>query len=174
MTLNTTAEDRHRVSQGLFSYCRGLDRFDRALALSPFDPAAHLVYTELFEGTPAQFMDWIWPIHERMPVHVHRVTNIFLERRPDGVLVSESYVHVILRTVSEDGSLVDNVGNGRYIDRWEEADGELRIVERGYVRDMSRRYPFHEGPLAAPPQSDAPSLTWARDRSDASYRLLGG
>jgi hypothetical protein len=174
MTYDVTADERNQVSQGLYAYCRGLDRFDRALALSPFAAEAHLLYSGIFEGTPMQFMDWIWPIHDRMLLHVHRVANIFIERNPSDELVSESYVQVLLRTAnSVDGSVTDHIGNGRYIDRWVERDDRLVIVERDYVRDATRAYPHEKSDMSAVrPESDAAALTWARDESDASYRLL--
>ncbi|WP_167042227.1 nuclear transport factor 2 family protein [Salinibacterium sp. ZJ454] len=173
MSYNVTAEERNQISQGLYAYCRGLDRFDRELALSPFAADAHLVYSGIFEGTAPEFMNWIWPIHARMFVHVHRVVNIFIERNPDGDLVSESYVQVLLRTTSAGGSMTDNIGNGRYVDRWAEQDGRLVIVERDYVRDATRAYPHEQQDLsAARPESQGAALIWARDESDASYRLL--
>jgi SnoaL-like domain len=173
MTYDVTAEERNQVSQGLYAYCRGLDRFDRALALSPFAADAHLVYSGLFDGTASGFMDWIWPIHARMLVHVHRVANIFIERNPSGELVSESYVQVLLRTAADDGAITDTIGNGRYVDRWAEQDGRLVIVERNYVLDAIRAYP-HEQDDVSPvqPDSSTAALTWARDESDGSYRLL--
>jgi hypothetical protein len=173
MAYDVTAEERNQISQGLYAYCRGLDRFDRELALSPFAPDAHLVYSGIFEGTPSEFMDWIWPIHARMLVHVHRVVNVFIEHNPAGDLVSESYVQVLLRTVADDGSVTDTIGNGRYIDRWAEQEGRLVIVERDYVRDAARAYPYDQKDMSAVrPESNGSALTWARDESDASYRLL--
>jgi hypothetical protein len=173
MAYDVTAEERNQISQGLYAYCRGLDRFDRELALSPFAADAHLVYSGIFEGTAPEFMDWIWPIHARMLVHVHRVVNIFIERNPAGDLVSESYVQVLLRTVADDGSITDNIGNGRYVDRWAERDGRLVIVERDYIRDVTRAYPNEQHDISAVrPESNGAALTWARDESDASYRLL--
>jgi hypothetical protein len=174
MTCEVTAEERNQISQGVYAYCRGLDRFDRELALSPFADEARLVYSRLFDGTAAQFMDWIWPIHARMVLHVHRVANIFIERNAKGDLVSESYVQVLLRTAdSVDGSMTDTIGNGRYVDRWVERDGRLVIVERDYVRDANRAYPHEQNDIpVVRPDSDGAALQWARDESDASYRLL--
>src|SRR4051812_44573022 len=118
MAYEVTADERNQISQGIYAYCRGLDRFDRGVALSPFADEARLVYSGLFEGTATEFMDWIWPIHARMVLHVHRVANVFIKGNANGDLVSESYVQVLLRTAdSVDGSLTDTIGNGRYIDR---------------------------------------------------------
>jgi hypothetical protein len=173
MTYDVTAEERNQISQGLYSYCRGLDRFDRDLALSPFAAESHLVYSGIFDGTASEFMDWIWPIHGRMLAHVHRVVNVFIERTPHGDLVSEAYVQVLLRTTAEDGAITDNIGNGRYVDRWIQRDGHLVIAERDYVRDATRTYPHEQTEQSAVrPAASVGTLTWARDESDASYRML--
>ncbi|MER7684946.1 nuclear transport factor 2 family protein [Streptomyces sp. NPDC097610] len=169
-----TPDERNQVSQGLYAYCRGLDRFDRELALSPFAAEARLVYNGLFKGAAPQFMDWIWPIHARMLLHVHRVANIFIERDPHGDLVSESYVQVLLRSADPvDGSVTDTIGDGRYIDRWVLQNGRPLIVERDYVRDAARVCPHEQSDMpTVRPDTDSAALTWARDGSDASYRLL--
>ena len=176
MPAAVTAEERCHISQGLYAYCRGLDRFDRDLALSPFAADAHLVYSGLFEGTAVEFVDWIWPIHARMVVHVHRVANIFVDRDSQGRLVSESYIQVLLRSRGPaDGSMTDNVGDGRYVDRWVDDNGTLTICERDYIRDAVRTYAHvpNDAP-AVRAASDAAALASARDGSDASYRLLRG
>lgn len=174
MAYDVTADERNQVSQCLYAYCRGLDRFDRELALSPFAAEARLVYSGLFEGTATQFMDWIWPIHARMLLHVHRVANIFIERDLRGDLVSESYVQVLLRTADPvDGSITDTTGDGRYIDRWVLQNGRPLIVERDYVRDATRVHPHAQSDISAVrPETDGTALTWSRDGSDVSYRLL--
>ena len=168
MTYEVTADERNQISQGLYAYCRGLDRFDRELALSPFAAEARLVYSGIFEGTATQFMDWIWPIHARMLVHVHRVANIFIERNPAGDLVSESYVQVLLRTAnSVDGAITDSIGNGRYIDRWVEQDGRLVIVERDECR--TRRARIRTSRTTSRPC--APSRTAPRSRGLGTSRM---
>ncbi len=175
MTYEVTADERNQISQGVYAYCRGLDRFDRELALSPFADEARLLYSGVFDGTAAEFMDWVWPIHARMVVHVHRVANVFIERNAKGDLVSESYVQVLLRVADpDDGSITDTITNGRYVDRWVERDGRLAIVERNYLRDANRVYPHEQNDIAAVRSSSVGAgLQWARDESDASYRLLG-
>lgn len=170
---SVTAEDRNQISQGLYAYCRGLDRFDLELALSPFAPGAKLDYSGIYQGSAQGFMDWIWPIHARMHLHVHRVGNIFIDRNSDGELVSEAYVQVLLRVQSGD-EIVDSTGNGRYIDRWVNDDGQLRIIERDYIRDATRsQVHVPQDMSSVRPEGAGVELTWARDLSDGSYRLLG-
>jgi hypothetical protein len=171
---DVSAEDRNQISQALYAYCRGLDRFDRDLALSPFAADARLLYSGLFDGTASQFMDWIWPIHARMALHVHRVANIFISRESSGDLVSEAYVTTLLRR--EDGAeYVDRVGYGRYIDRWSATDGHrMTIVRRDYVNDVvSELRNSAVTAQAVPPVDDVPRLRSSRDREDSSYCMFG-
>lgn len=169
---SVTAEERNQICQGHYAYCRGLDRFDRELALSPFAPDAVLRYSDVYVGDAPGFMDWVWPVHEALQLHVHRVANVFIVRNPSGSLVSEAYVQVLLRKEA-DGEVLDTFGYGRYIDRWEERGGRLVILERDYVRDAVRTTtaPRHDM-SSVRPTTEGVELTWARDASDASYRLM--
>jgi hypothetical protein len=171
---DVSAEDRNQISQALYAYCRGLDRFDRDLALSPFAADARLLYSGLFDGTASQFMDWIWPIHARMVLHVHRVANIFIDRDPAGDLVSEAYVTTLLRR-ADGAEYVDRVGHGRYIDRWKATEGQrLTIVRRDYVNDaVSELRNSDVSAQAVSPVDDIPRLPSSRDREDSSYRMFG-
>jgi hypothetical protein len=77
------------------------------------------------------------------------------------VATSESYDHVTLRRVGEDGRCIDSRNLGRYVDRWERRAGEWRIIERVDLHDFDQ-----SGPSAG----EFPT-TGRRDRLDASYFL---
>lgn len=169
-----TAEERNRIEQALTAYCRGLDRFDREIALSAFAPGALLNYSGIFVGDAPGFMDWVWPFHEKLEVNVHRVANVFIDRNPSGDLVSESYVTSLLRR--RDGEVfIDRVGYGRYLDRWTATDDGLAIAEREYVNDVvtELRNPS-VAKRAVAPADGVPTLEPRRDHDDASYRLFTG
>lgn len=170
---HATAEERNQIERGLDAYCRGLDRFDRDLALSAFAPDAQLNYGGIYVGDAPGFMDWVWPFHEQLELNIHRMANVFIQRNPSGELVSESYVTSILRR-RDSADFIDRSGFGRYIDRWAETEqGHLAIVEREYVNDLvtELRTPA-EGRRAVAPVETIPFLPAARDHSDGSYRLL--
>ncbi|WP_166875274.1 nuclear transport factor 2 family protein [Salinibacterium sp. ZJ450] len=173
MVYDVTAEERNQISQGLYAYCRGLDRFDRELALSPFTADAALDYSGIYVGDAPGFMDWVWPFHEKLELNVHRVANVYIERNPSGDLVSESYVISLLRR--RDGEVfIDRAGYGRYIDRWTATDdGRLAIIERDYVNDLvtESKNP-RDGARAVAPVDGVPPLEARRDQNDASYRLF--
>lgn len=172
---SVSAEERNQIEQAHAAYCRGLDRFDREVALSAFAPDAILNYSGIYVGDAPGFMDWVWPFHEKLELNVHRVANVFIERNPSGDLVSESYVTSLLRR--RDGEVfVDRVGYGRYIDRWAETDdGRLAIIEREYVNDLvtEMRNPA-ETARAVAPVDGVPAFEATRSRDDASYRLFTG
>ncbi|MGO4689710.1 nuclear transport factor 2 family protein [Glaciibacter sp. 2TAF33] len=169
-----TAEERNQIEQALTAYCRGVDRFDRVVALSAFAPAAALNYGGIYVGDAPGFMDWVWPFHEKLELNVHRVANVFIDRNPSGDLISESYVTSLLRR-RDGGSYVDRVGYGRYIDRWVSIDNRLAIAEREYVNDLvtEMKTPA-DAARAVAPASEVLSLEAGRDQNDASYRLLWG
>jgi hypothetical protein len=169
-----TAAERNLIEQGVLAYCRGLDRFDRGLALSPFAPDAVLAYSEIYAGDAPGFMDWAWSLHATLVGHVHRVANVFIERNPSGDLVSESYVATTLRRLDGDEHL-DRVAYGRYIDRWVRRGGRLVIAERDYVTDVVRETRNAlEVPLAVTTEPGIDARLSTRDTADASHRLLSG
>ncbi|NMH98253.1 nuclear transport factor 2 family protein [Pseudonocardia acidicola] len=167
-------EEYQAVVQVLHRYCRGVDRMDAGLTRSCFTPDAELVYGGVYRGEPAGFVDWLWPVHAAMIAHSHDVTNVIVDRRPDGSLGSEAYVVVTLR-IDDGGEVVDLVSHGRYLDEWT-LGRDPRITRRRYVstlsaarpvtpRDLSRH--FRVGP-------GAPVLRAARDAADPSYDLFAG
>ncbi|MDR5699122.1 nuclear transport factor 2 family protein [Agromyces aerolatus] len=170
-----SADERNQIEQALAAYCRGLDRFDREVALSPFGEDAVLNYSGIYVGDAPGFMDWVWPFHEKLELNAHRIANVFIERNPSGELVSESYVTSLLRR--RDGErFVDRVGYGRYIDRWAETgDGRLVIAEREYVNDLVTEMTNPaETARAVAPVDGVPAFAASRGPDDASYRLLAG
>jgi hypothetical protein len=169
---SVSAEERNQIEQAVAAYCRGLDRFDREVALSAFAPGAVLNYSGIYVGDAPGFMDWVWPFHEKLELNIHRVANVFIERNPSGHLVSESYVTSLLRRRDEEG-FVDRVGYGRYIDRWGETDHGLAIAERDYVNDLvtELKNPATTGKVTGPAEG-VPAFEARRGHDDPSYRLL--
>jgi hypothetical protein len=126
--------DRMKIRDCLGRYTRGLDRHDAELIASAFWPGARISYRGRFEGTLADFAEWSNRSHaERWSQHSHNITNqnVLLDDDRGGADV-ESYVLFFHRSLSE---TVD-VGIGRYLDRFEQRDGEWRISAREFVVDM--------------------------------------
>jgi len=130
MSLLDRAAATVAIQQVLYRYCRSMDRMDADLALSCFEPDAELGYSGLFQGSPAEFVAWLWPIHAAMVGHSHQVANVLVDFGGDGAVVSEAYVTVVLRSATPAGDLVDLTGRGRYLDTWRCEDDVWRIAAR--------------------------------------------
>jgi ketosteroid isomerase-like protein len=156
---------KQAVAEGLYRYCRSLDRMDRDLYATVFEPGAVLDYGEHFSGTAEEFCDWVWIAHAGMQVHSHQIANILTQVAADGThAVSEAYVTVCLRTNADaSGRSVDIVDRGRYLDRWRRTDaGEWRIASRRFRSDVQQVLDT----------AMAPPVTAVRDRSDLSFDLF--
>lgn len=165
MTLDEL-EAKQSISEGPYRYCRSLDRMDRDVYGTVFEPGASLDYGEHFRGAE-EFFDWVWGAHAAMQADSHQITDILADVDPGaGRGVSESYVTVCLRTKpGDDGSSTDIVDRGRYLDRWaRDSDGSWRIAARRYVSDIQQ----------VAPAAAAPPVTAVRDLTDPSYELFSG
>lgn len=168
------ADDTLEIHETLYRYCRSMDRMDAPLALDCFWPDANLEYSSLFNGSAAGFVEWLWPVHASMVCHTHRVTNILVDFKGADDAASEAMVHVTLR-MNDKGELVDLVGHGRYLDRWQRRDGRWRISGRTYVTDLGTVVPVASRDLSGILYPGTPGqrpLQGTRDTTDLSYALL--
>jgi hypothetical protein len=169
------AHDQLAIMQVLYQYCRGVDRMDRALTLGCFAAPARLTYSDNYVGDPAGFVALLWPAHEAMLNHVHTIGNVVFASAGADRAVTEAQVRVTLR-FENDGTTVDLIGLGRYLDRWERRGTRWLITDRTYVSDMTNVQPVGapdvDHQLRRAP--DARRIGGTRDRSDPSYPLLDG
>src|SRR5439155_9760045 len=100
--MTDTLAAKQAITEVLYRYCRGLDRMDRALALSVWHADGTARYEEWFDGTGAAFVDWVCRVHAEVLRHSHQITNVRIEVDGDRA-VSESYVTVCLRTKPHEG-----------------------------------------------------------------------
>ena len=158
------------ISEVLARYCRGVDRLDEALTLACFTSDASLRYADVFAGTPAEFVRWLWPIHRAMTGHTHRISNVLVDLPSPTTAVSESYVFVTLR-LQENTGQVDVLNHGRYLDRWRLDGGVWRIHARAYVGALRNSVAVAgidmSGRIAA--DSAGGALVPTRDADDPSY-----
>lgn len=150
----------------LTSYCRSMDRMDRDLALGVWHPGGTCEYVDMFEGTGAGFVDWVWEQHEGMLRHSHQITNVLMEVDVDrDRAVSEAYVTVALWSPPEDAP-TEIISRGRYLDRWSCRDGRWAVDHRVYVQDLMTMTPIPASSL------DGAAAQSRRDREDPSYELF--
>jgi hypothetical protein len=133
---------RQDIHDALMRYCRGVDRCDRALTLSAYHPDAFDDHGS-FRGSPRAFADWAIKLHlEHFVWTTHTVTNEYVEI--DGQQASaETYFQVIMR-LRRDGRLYDQIGGGRYLDRFECRQGHWKIARRLVLLDWNRIDPVTE------------------------------
>lgn len=174
MTDANTARDIHQlkaradIEAALHRACRGIDRCDRAMALSAYHDDAWDDHGS-FAGPAAEFVDWAITLGQTYYLcTTHSISNIHMEIRDDIAMV-ESYILATMR-YEEKGALYDLVGAGRYLDRFEHRDRNWKIANRLVVADWDRIDEVKrqmDGDLVA-------KLTrGTRDSTDPSYRYFG-
>ncbi len=136
-------ELRATIENSLRSYCRGIDRLDGPSIAAAFHPGAILVDYGSQLATIEAFVDRVVPsLRKRFVATQHRISNTSIERRADGALV-ETYVHA---THVEQLDVGRNLHTfvGRYIDRFEERNGEWKIAHRTLRVDWTTLGPMDD------------------------------
>jgi hypothetical protein len=156
--------DRQAIHDCVARYCRGVDRFDRALILSAFHPDA-LDEHGKFVGGPAEFVDWALGQHGNAHLsHQHLILN----HRADidgGTAHAETYFMFI--SMNRTGKPL-TMGGGRYVDRLEKREGRWAIAARVCLRDWSMMEEH-------PDMDDLSSFTSTRTMlSDAERAFMNG
>jgi hypothetical protein len=171
-------EDRQAIHDVIVRYCRGVDRSDPDLVLAAFHDDAidnHfgvvLPFREAIGTLKAARSGGATPPSKT--TSMHNICNVLIELDGD-VARCESYVIVIVRIPQDDGTAIDWMHAGRYVDRFERRHGEWRITYRTVVYDLER---FDEVVPAPAGLSQARYLDSAvrgkRGRGDFSYEILG-
>jgi hypothetical protein len=128
--------DKQSITEGLYRYCRSMDRMDKDLFRRTFHPDLVAQYTpDRIVRSAEEFIDWMWPYHRNYHNHSHQVSNILIEVNGDKA-GSESYVHARLTRRLPNGRFELMTAMGRYIDRWEKRNGQWKIAHRRYLHDI--------------------------------------
>ncbi len=146
-------EARAAILDGLYAYCRGIDRWDREVLVEVFHPQATLEYPS-FSGDRDALVESMWHGHSHVDMHSHQVTNV-LVKIDDSLTTatSESYVTAALWRADEGAPETDQYVVGgrkvggrsgtlrlvqaRYLDRWAVEDSRWQIRQRLCVVDIS-------------------------------------
>ena len=126
---------REAITDALYRYCRGIDRMDRAVALSMWHPGGTADYTPWYTGSAEGLMDWLWDAHATVAAHAHQVHNVLIEGDGDRA-ASEAYFTAVLRLETPSGKVIDRVVRGRYLDRWSCREGRWAADHRQVVHDI--------------------------------------
>ncbi|MBM3779277.1 MAG: nuclear transport factor 2 family protein [Acidimicrobiia bacterium] len=154
---------KDEIRERLYTYGRGLDRADWALALSPYHADAQV--RGVFTGTAKGWIDAARRTLERETASSHQMTNILITVDADRA-GSETYFIVSQHAAADSGAANaphTSLVRGRYLDRWARRDGRWAITDREIIVD------FSTNDLTASPFRSA----GRRDRTDPSYAVLG-
>jgi hypothetical protein len=155
------ARDRQAIYDCMMRYCRGIDRFDRPLALSAYHPGAlddHGHYVGPAEG----LIDSAFALHGRLHRRTqHHITNHYCEIEGDSAHAESYYWCRMLNRFAPFYS----TSTGRYLDRLEKRNGHWGIVARVCTVDI-----LDETLDPGGERLDGTHLVAARDRSDPSYQ----
>src|SRR5262249_9943421 len=106
---------KEEIREIIYTYSRGLDRMDKELANSIWNPGATADYPNQ-KGTGPEIIDGIWAYHNTITSHSHQMTNILIKVTGD-TAVSETYGSVSL-LAKNGGKSVTTLIRNRYVDRW--------------------------------------------------------
>jgi hypothetical protein len=153
--------DRAEIEDCIQRYCRGADRLDRELLLSAYHPGATDDRGEAFTGSPAQFVDWLFPQLKSLDGTSHVVCNTLSEVEGDVAHADSAVIFAVWRHAKDGQEGFASMGTARYVDRLERRDGVWGIVHRECLMDMTFRAQI------GPPLSGA--LLGRRDPQDRAY-----
>jgi ketosteroid isomerase-like protein len=156
--------DKQAITDRLLDYARGVDLIDTDLIASVFHDDANLDYGTMFNGTGAEFADFIAAVHPTMETTSHHLSNVTVTVDGDHA-GSETYVIMLGRMKSPDGDLSDTLSRGRYLDQWQRRDGQWRVSSRQYL---------HSADDTRPVGSAGFPVLGSRDLTDPSYAVLRG
>lgn len=123
--------DREAIRDCLCRYCRGIDRADEALLRSVYWPDAHDCHGA-YDGPVEGFLAQALPRLRSGGRGVHQIANILIELHGDRAAVESSFL--ALQT-SAAAPAHETFLAGRYLDRFEQRDGQWRIADRTVVYD---------------------------------------
>ena len=157
-------KDRAEIHDVMVRFCRGVDRYDHALALSAYHDDATDNHGS-FDGSAKEFTSWVIALElEQFVWTSHYITNHYSEINGDQAN-AETYVQVIMR-FRRDGKLFDVVACGRYLDKLARRNGEWRISKRVVVGDWDRIEEVKEQVAA---ELVTKLIRGRRDKQDPSY-----
>ncbi len=126
---------KQAITEALYRYCHAVDRIDADLAAHIWhaDGVAH--YEDVFDGTGAEFLAFVFEQHRKADATSHQLANILIDVQGDRA-TSESYVTACIRSGGADITV-----RGRYSDRWSLRSGRWGIDERRYRHDIVQLSP---------------------------------
>jgi SnoaL-like domain len=130
--------DSEMIKEGLYRYCTAIDRCDLDLLKSCYHPDAVDMHSNTFCGNAMKFAEYIIPEMQKLFSVHHSIGNISIELKADRAFVQSQFQGQIrVNLVDEDAAqgFVEYNSRGRYLDIWENREGDWRISFRYLVDD---------------------------------------
>jgi hypothetical protein len=139
--------DKQEISELLHTYCRALDRCDRAMLESIFHPESTHEMSG-FKGSSKDFCGFAFDALATFQYSQHLLGNVSITIDGD-TAKADSYFHAFHRIAADtegEGLLADHTAGvdedlfiaGRYIDKLERRHGAWKIIHRCGVLDWCR------------------------------------
>ena len=172
--------ERQKICDALSRYARGVDRREWALVAGAYHPDAHDDHGG-YKGGVTGLLEWLERRHALIEQSMHFLGNCIIEFESDTAAVAETYC-VVYQRYGEEARETIQLWLGdqelppgkrlmaellcRYVDRFEQRDGQWRIARRTVVMEEVKAVAgtVHLQPGYALAQ---------RDRSDALWQALG-
>ena len=123
--------DREAIRDGLYRYCRGIDRADEAALRSAYWEDATDCHGA-WNGTASGFIEQALPRLRQGGRRVHQITNVLIELHGDVAAVESSFF--ALQAPAHQPTL-ETFLCGRYVDRFERRGKEWLVAARTVVYD---------------------------------------
>jgi hypothetical protein len=144
--------DKEEIRDQLYRWCRGVGRKDWDLVRSIFHPNAQDRHGH-YNGSVDEFLEWQRCHHASIDQSAHLLSNVLIEFAGPDIALVESYVveyqsypleaqSARVAVLGEEASKTIGAfsvrGVGRYLDRFQRADGAWKISHRTTVFETFR------------------------------------
>lgn len=126
-------KDREAIRDVIYKYCRAVDRADTELLKSCYWPDGFDDHG-FYGGNAMEFAEHVTPLLSKTIATTHAISNPIIDVQGD-VASAESQVDVLHRVMTEDGKMVNEWCQCRYLDSFEKREGQWRIKVRVVVGD---------------------------------------
>ncbi|MEC9359997.1 MAG: nuclear transport factor 2 family protein [Pseudomonadota bacterium] len=156
-------QDRAAIRDVLERYCRGIDRLDADLVNGVYWDEA-LDNHGIYKGKGKEFAAFVIPLlREHCRATMHTLGQSMIEF--DGSRAKAETYFVAYHCGLEEGRELIETSAGRYVDHFDERDGEWRILDRVVVMEWTRLE--HDVKETNVPRERF--MQGRRDRSDQVY-----
>jgi hypothetical protein len=139
--------DKQDITEVLYRYARGWDRYDEETLRSCFHEDSRHVHGR-FDGLSQKFVTIAMGNTREVKSMTHMITNPLIEIRGDRAVSECSFFAHHRRDAADGSGEEDMFIKGRYLDLLEKRDGEWKIASRRGLSDFERIVPPADQTLA--------------------------